>query len=113
MYSVMTYSHCPNQTNLELAESIDASSAIEELSEDDLEGVSGGRCHGHGRMRRRRSGHHGNGNGGHAHHGSESDFSKHSLSISGQTITKPDGTSITSFTMKEEDIHSHTSESIG
>jgi hypothetical protein len=111
MYSVMTYSNRPNQTNSELAASIDASSAIEELTEDDLEGISGGRGHGHGRMRRHRGGHHGSGHGGHEHH--ESDFSKHSLSISGQTITKPDGTSITSFTMKEEDIHSHTSESIG
>lgn len=109
MYSVMTYSNRPNQTNSELAASIDASSAIEELSEEDLEDVSGGRGHRRGRMRRRQ----GCGHGGHGHHGSESDFSKHSLSVSGQTITKPDGTSITSFTMHEETIHSHTSESIG
>jgi hypothetical protein len=102
----MTYSNRPNQTGSELAESIDASNAIEELSEDDLEGISGGCGHRRGKMRRHRRRDHG-------HQQSESSFSKHSLSISGQTITKPDGTSITSFTMKEEDIHSHTSESIG
>jgi hypothetical protein len=106
MYSVMTYSNHPNQTNAELAGSIDASSAIEELSEDDLEDISGGCGHRRGKMRRHRR-------RGHGHQQSESSFSKHSLSISGQTITKPDGTSITSFTMNEEMIHSHTSDSIG
>jgi hypothetical protein len=48
--------------------------------------------------------------GGKFRRASEASFSKHSLSISGQTITKPDGTSITSFSIKEETINSYASE---
>jgi hypothetical protein len=89
-------------TNPELDQSLDESSEILELSDGELDGISGG-CGHRGRMKNRR-------HGGKGRHASESSFSKHSLSISGQTITKPDGTSITSFSIKEENITSHSSE---
>ncbi len=74
------------------------SSDLEELSDDDLD-VSGG-CG----MRRSRHGRFGKKRGSHA------SFQKHSRSISGQTITKPDGTIITSFSIQEETISSEASE---
>ncbi len=75
-------------------------SDLEELSDDDLD-LSGG-C---GAMRRRsRFGGFGKKRGSH------SSFHKHSRSISGQTITKPDGTTITSFSIQEETISSESSE---
>jgi hypothetical protein len=89
-------------TNPEQDQSLDESTEILELSDGELEEVSGAGCGNHGRMRRRR--------GGKGRHASQSSFSKHSLSISGQTITKPDGTSITSFSIKEESITSSASE---
>ncbi len=73
-------------------------SDLEELSDDDLD-ISGG-C---GMRRRSR---HGFGK----KRGSHSSFQKHSRSISGQTITKPDGTTITSFSIQEETISSESSE---
>jgi hypothetical protein len=79
-----------------LDESTDQSLAIAELSEDDLDGISAGRGGHHG-MRSR-------GRGGSL--ASRASFSKRSLSISGQTIVKPDGTSITSFSLQLEEIHS-------
>jgi hypothetical protein len=93
----------PNHANpLEPDQSLDESSEILELSDGELDSISGG-CGHRGRMQRGR-------HGGKLRRASQSSFSKHSLSISGQTITKPDGTSITSFSIKEEDITSHTSE---
>jgi hypothetical protein len=92
----------PNHANPpEPDQSLDESSEILELSDGELDGISGG-CGHRGRMQRGRH--------GKRRHASQSSFSKHSLSISGQTITKPDGTSITSFSIKEEDITSHASE---
>lgn len=84
---------------LELNETIDESLAIQELDDGELDDVFGAGCSHHGkRSHRGRS------------RGSHSSFKKHSLSITGQTITKPDGTSVTSFTMQQEDISSESSE---
>jgi hypothetical protein len=114
----MTYSNSSNQIDTELAESIDESLEIEELSEGDLDAVSGGCGHHHRRRKSHRK--HGGGLAGHGGHGghgghqsSSADFDKHTLSIAGQTITQPDGTSITSFAIHEEDTHSHSEQSIG
>lgn len=74
-------------------------SDLEELSDDDLD-LSGG-C---GMRRRSRFGGFGKKRGSH------SSFHKHSRSISGQTITKPDGTTITSFSIQEETISSESSD---
>jgi hypothetical protein len=93
----------PNHDNPpECDQSLDESSEILELSDGELDDISGG-CGQRGRMKRGRS-------GGKFRRASEASFSKHSLSISGQTITKPDGTSITSFSIKEETINSYASE---
>ncbi|NJM46987.1 MAG: hypothetical protein HC860_13190 [Alkalinema sp. RU_4_3] len=91
-------------THPEPEQTLDESSEILELSDGELENISGGGCGNHGPMRRRK--------GGRGRRASQSNFSKHSLSISGQTITKPDGTSITSFSIKEESITSSSSEMI-
>jgi hypothetical protein len=82
-----------------------APGAIAELSDEDLDAVSGGRHH-HGHNGRHHGRHHG-------HQSSHADFHKHSLTMSGQTITAADGSSVTSFTIKEEDITSHSDQSIG
>ena len=86
---------------LELNEPIDESLAIQELDDGELDNVFGAGCSHYGRRS-----HQGRSRG----YGSRSSFKKRSLSISGQTITKPDGTSITSFTMQQEDISSESSE---
>jgi hypothetical protein len=78
---------------------VNESSDLEELSDDDLD-LSGG-CGMRNRSRHGRFG---------KKRGSHSSFQKHSRSISGQTITKPDGTTITSFSIQEESISSETSE---
>lgn len=77
------------------------SGAIEPLSDLDLDAVSGGRHHHHG--------HHGRG----GHRRSHSDFHKHTVSMSGQTVTAKDGSSVTSFTLNVEDISSHTDQVMG
>ncbi len=87
---------------------------IIELSDDELDDVSGG-CHRHHGHRHHLGHHHGN-QGGHGggHHlaQSSSDYHKHSLSITGQTITHADGSSVTSFSIQEEDISSHSFQSL-
>lgn len=89
----------------EFAESSDLASSdlegfdLEELDDSDLD-LSGG-C---GMRRRSRNGGFGRKRGSH------SSFHKHSRSISGQTITRPDGTTITSFSIQEETISSESSE---
>jgi hypothetical protein len=101
-------SQCPAQDVAgEMSSNIDdlditAAGELELLSDQDLDSISGGRHH------HRRHGRHG-GRHGHSH----SDFHKHSVSISGQTITAADGSSVTSFTMNVEDISSHTDQVIG
>ncbi|MBD2329099.1 hypothetical protein [Alkalinema sp. FACHB-956] len=91
-----------NPTDLALADSLETSLEIEELADDDLDDIVGA-C---GQRRslgwRRRGG----------LRASQASFSKRSLSISGQTIVKPDGTSITSFSMQLEEINSQASEVI-
>jgi hypothetical protein len=82
-----------------------ASGAIEPLSDLELDAVSGGRHHHH-------HGHHGHhGHGGHRR--SHSDFHKHTVSMSGQTVTAKDGSSVTSFTLNVEDISSHIDQVMG
>ena len=89
-----------DQHELVINQAIDESSELQDLDDDELD-IFGGCGHRRGRMSHR----------GRSHgRGSHSSFKKHSLSISGQTITKPDGTSITSFTMQQEDISSESSE---
>jgi hypothetical protein len=79
--------------------------AIEPLSDEDLDAVSGGRHHHHG--------HHGHHGGHHGHRHSHSDFHKHTVSLSGQTVTAKDGSSVTSFTINIEDISSHSDQVMG
>ena len=82
---------------------MDSQSELVQLSEDELDEVVGAGCHHH----RHHHGHHGHNHGG-GHHLAQSgtSFHKHSLSITGQTTTKADGSSVTSFNIQTEDISS-------
>jgi hypothetical protein len=79
---------------------IEQDADLEELDDADLD-FAGGGCGMHRRSRHGRFG---------KQRGAHSSFHKHSRSISGQTITKPDGTSITSFSIQEESISSEASD---
>jgi hypothetical protein len=110
----------PNPADLPLScpEAIDlvplttaASGTLEPLSDLDLDTVSGGRHHHHGHHGH--GGHHGGGHHGSGHGHSHADFHSHKMSMSGQTVTAKDGSSVTSFTVSVEDISSHSDQVIG
>jgi hypothetical protein len=102
----------------------ESQSEMVQLSEDELDEVVGAGCHHQGHHHRHRNRHR-NRHLGHHHgiaqmlsHGgghsaqSESHFHKHTLSITGQTITNADGSSVTSFSIHEEDIFSSSFQSL-